>query len=335
MATKQRQEIPSVAETLWQDTFDFEFHQVIKLLEQLNPEVTALGAGVTPKDEAVNIKARISLSSSSSDIYSLEQTETSLPPTINVNFWGIAGLQGPLPTPYTELILERMRNKDHTLKDFLDIFNHRLVSILHRIAKKYLPALNTLKPHQTLLGQCVQSFTGTDPQYTSEETLGMHPHSLLFYSGLLWQQPRSAAGLKHILSHYFAVPVSIKGFQGQWIELEPSQWTHIGARSQFSSLGRGAMLGTKVWYSATRSTIRIGPLDEITFRRFLKTGDAYGPLFKVIQFYLPPHHKTDINLVIRAKDVCNSKLDGKTQLGWTSWLKSRKSEENDDQVRLF
>lgn len=334
MATKQRQEIPSVADELWQEAFDFEFHQVIKLLEQLTPEAAKLGEGVTPNNEIANIKSRISLSSPSSDVYSLEQIEASLPPTLNVNFWGIAGLQGPLPTPYTELILERLRHKDHTLKDFLDIFNHRLISVLHRIRKKYLPALNILKPHQTLLGQCVRSFTGTSLG-AREEAIGMHPHSLLFYSGLLWQQPRSAAGLKQILSHYFAVPVSIEGFKGQWIELEPSQLTHIGRHGQFNKLGQGAMLGTKVWDSITRSTIRIGPLDEVMFRRFLKTGDAYSSLLKVIQFYLPPHHKTDINLIIRAKDVCTTQLDGQTQLGWTSWLKCEEAEKDDDQVHLF
>ncbi len=335
MATQQRQTIPSVADTLWQEAFDFEFHQVIKILEQLTPDATTLGEGVTPHSEAVKIKARVSLSSPSSDIFSLENTETAQPPTLNVNFWGIAGLQGPLPTPYTELILKRMSDKDHTIKDFLDIFNHRLMSVMHRIRKKYQPALNTLKPHQTMLGQCVQSFTGTNPQYASEQSLGMHPHSLLFYSGLLWQQPRSAAGLKHILSHYFAVPVSIAGFQGQWMKLDASQWTHIGAQGQFNQLGQGAMLGTKVWDITSRSTIRIGPINEATFRRFLKTGDAFEPLFKIIDFYLPAHHKADINLIMQAKDVCSTKLDGKSQLGWTSWLKYKESKEDDDQVRLF
>jgi len=51
---------------------------------------------------------------------------------VHVNFMGIAGIQGPLPLPYTEILMSRMRQKDMAFRDFLDIFNHRLVSVFTR-----------------------------------------------------------------------------------------------------------------------------------------------------------------------------------------------------------
>ncbi len=334
MASQPRRKISTLVDALAQETCDFEFHQAVKILEQLSPEANPLGEGVSVQKEVAQIKSRISLSSPASDIYALDESDPLSPPTLHINFWGIAGLQGPLPIAYTELILERLRHKDLTIKEFLDIFNHRLVAISHRIKKKHIPALNTLRPNQTMLGQCLHAFTGTTTTDTTE-TLGIPPQSLLYYSGLLWQHPQSPAGLKVILEHYFSVPFSIKSFEGRWLKLDLDESCRIGKNGQYNSLGNGAMLGTKVWDSTTQILLRIGPLDKNTFHQFLKTGSAYKALLKLTKFYLPDHYRTKLNLVVKAQDVCPTQLNGKSQLGWTTWLKSKESLEDDDQVLLF
>src|SRR5690606_36615306 len=111
----------------------------VKLLEMLNPHALPFGEATDPAQEVVNVSARITFSTLTSDIYSLSLSQNAETPAgIDVNFMGIAGVQGPLPLAYSEIIYQRVRAGDRSLKDFLDIFNHRLVSILHQTRKQYM-----------------------------------------------------------------------------------------------------------------------------------------------------------------------------------------------------
>ena len=49
---------------------------------------------------------------------------------------GLAGTGGILPSHYTQLLIDRVREKDFGLRDFLDLFNHRLIAQFYRAWEK-------------------------------------------------------------------------------------------------------------------------------------------------------------------------------------------------------
>ena len=55
---------------------------------------------------------------------------------MTVTFMGLAGTGGVLPGHYTQLLIDRVREKDFGLRDFLDLFNHRLIAQFYRAWEK-------------------------------------------------------------------------------------------------------------------------------------------------------------------------------------------------------
>lgn len=335
MARTNRQSASTIKDIFFQEPYRFEFHQAIKLLEYLYPKAVPFGGTVNPLDEVVAVKSRIYLESMASDIYSLENLPSNAnslpetPPILNVNFMGIAGIQGPLPFPYTEMLIQRIRNGDTSLKDFLDIFNHRLISILHRIRKQYIISLNTHAPEKTEIAIGLKALLGIGQQ-ALQNRLHVSDRSLLDYAGLYWSHPRSAMGLTAILTSYFHIPVRVRKCIGRWRPLAPEQQTRIGKKGQWQKLGQGAVLGTRVWDQQSHFHVHLGPLTPEQLDIFLPNGKGYKRLIDLTQLYVGP--SMDFSVRYSVSTPPSTYLDQKSYLGWRSWLGS--SIAKGDDVRI-
>src|SRR5262249_1452657 len=117
-----------IAELLLTQPSSFGFFQAVRLLERLNPDRQPVGKFVPPSSEAVHFAAHASPPFPASEIQSITR-EDDKPLQMTVNFMGLTGPLGVMPLYYTELIASRLREGDRALADFLDIFNHRLISL--------------------------------------------------------------------------------------------------------------------------------------------------------------------------------------------------------------
>ena len=208
MAAFGWREHESLEKWLFAEPWKFDFFQAVRLLERLIPDALPLAEGSDPEREPVRFIARVGLEFPSSEIQDLRPASgAGDPPLMTVNFMGLAGLQGPLPRADTERILERIRQKDTAFRDFLDIFNHRLVSLTVRARKAHLPALSSHEPHRTPVANYLRSFFGGLP--TLQNRMQVNERLLLHYTGILSQRPRSASGLERMLADYFRVPVKL------------------------------------------------------------------------------------------------------------------------------
>lgn len=332
MAITSRKPGPSVAEDLYQNSYQYEFHQAIKILQILEPSLAKLGQGLVAHKEIARIKTNVTFSPPPSDIYSLVQASNQNA-SMSINFMGIAGHGGPLPDAYTEIIIDRNRSFDYAFGEFLDMFGHRIVSISHRIHVKYNFTLALEQPHQSQVARMLFSFGGI-PEPTAVEGGVLPVRSYLKYIGHLWQQVHSVTSLKIILSDFFNLPIEIEEFIGEWLNLESSQTTTIGDQGTMNDLGNNACLGDRVWTNSEKIRIHIGSLTLKQYSEFFPGGDLNKKLSMMTRHYLGFRCQFDLSLQLSQRDIPFTKLDGTAHLGWTSWLKVPKEKPKAEWVLM-
>lgn len=330
METALRLSGPSLKQELAESPYLFEFCQAIRILESLEPNCYGLGVFSNPMEEVVLLKSRVAFSYPPSDLYQF--VNFSKPPyVLEVNFQGIAGAGGPLPMPYTEDLIRRSQRNDHGFEQFLNIFNHRTLSLLYRIRKKHWVALETVTPEKSRLGMILLSYLGLGmPSY--QNRLQVPDRSLLAYAGLVWPSTKSAMGLTTLLSDYFQTPFDLIPFEGEWIPISPQQRTYLRAGNPWRRLGQGAALGDKAYTVLRTCLLRVGPLDFSRFQSFLPWERGYKELRSIATFYMGMDKRFKLNLVLKREEVPPLVLNGKQYLGYTTWLHTRTPDKDDDQV---
>ena len=246
---------------------------------------------------------------------------------MQINFMGLAGAHGPLPMPYTELIIERVWKKDTTLRDFLDLFNHYLISLLYRGRKNQRIGLETNLPWQSHFAQRLFALVGLGTPGLRERMV-IGDNVLLFYAGLLTHQSRSLSTLEHLLTDFFQVKVTSQPWIGRWQYLSAESYTRLGINQPNQKLGRTTVLGTRIWDQDGKFALSVGPLNLEQFLDFLPTGSGYARLCELTRFFVRDELDFEINLILKADEVPASHLGQQARLGWTSWLKTQPRQQH-------
>ena len=322
MATTRGKQTAPLASTLKSEVntapSKFSFHALVKLIERLSPDKTPIGEGHEPDKEALRITTNISFDFPPSDIVDYRESDEKQP-QVTTTFFNIAGLQGPLPTPYTQHIIDSDRQKDTAGHSFLDIFNHRLISLLHRIRKKYWVGVASDPPETTFVGRTLKCLLGLGT-LSKDKRLKTLDRSLLYYTGLLWQRPRSRIGLEKVLSHYFSTQVAVEEFQGDWVSVPEAQQSKIGTHGRFQTLGEDAVLGDRFWEQSQAIKVHVGPIGIKAYVNFLKPGKAYRELKTLIAYYCGEEQDFRLNLILKKEEIPVVQLGRGMALHWTSWL---------------
>ncbi len=307
------------------EPFRFEFFQAVRLLERLLPEWTPVGKYSNPANEIAHFGAHASLAFPASQIQAMDWPEKG-PVRMTVNFMGLTGPEGVLPNPYTALIIERLRASDTSLRDFLDIFNHRIISLFYQAWRKYRFDVAYEQGERNRFSRQLLSLVGLGTDGLQERQ-AVPDDALVYYSGLLSQRPRSAENLRQILIDYFDVPVEIEQFSGGWYHLDSdTQCCLSEGTSDSEKLGFGAVVGDEVWNQQSRVRIILGPLSLEEYLNFLPDGLCWEPLQAWVRFFSNQEFDFEVKLVLEREQVpaCELGADGAAgpRLGWVSWVKS-------------
>lgn len=285
------------------------------------------------------------------DIFGLTMNDAGAPPDMVVSVMGLTGPSGVLPRGYTEIVNRTVRSRSDSLRDFLDMLAHRMLSLFASAATKY--RLNRISETSHLAGDAPEdgqnpfsatllSLTGYGtPHLADRMAAGEAP--LMHYAGLLTTQPRSAERLRAMISDWLGRPVEIRQFVGAWLKLEPDQRSRLpgrGVEGQFNRLGFArlpdgedaagagvrdeAAIGVRAWDVQAGIVLRIGPLDQDRFTALLPDQPLLERLVALVRAYLGFAIGFAINPVVAAAAVPDLQLradaDPPPRLGWNTWM---------------
>lgn len=320
VGTDERATTGSVIDRLIAAPQGYNLFQAISLLERAaaQSEIQGGTGNVFPR---VQLRSVVSLGFQASDVSRVEQGGAAkVAYTLHTPVLSLAGAGGPLPLPFTELVLERTAVRDHATADFLNIFNQRYISFLFRGRKKHNIGLNGHAPEASPLATCLDSLS----------TLGLKagvrgPDGVmgwLEHAGLMGGAPRSMEGLLVLLSHRLKVRATGRQFCGAWRQLEDRDVLRLNTRHRGPRLGSSAVLGRRVWDQSAGIQIQLKHMTLTQFRRLLRGGEDHALMQWLVRRYLPQDLDVEVELSVEAGEVRPSELGVKSglRLGLTSWL---------------
>jgi len=253
---------------------------------------------------------------------------------MTVSFLGLTGPVGALPQHYTQTIMDRLRLKDYALRDFLDLFNHRTISLFYRAWEKHRvpPLLERAKAEQQedSFTRALFCMVGLG-RPALRNRLEVADETFLYYAGIFSHYPRNALSLERMLAEFLQLPVVVQQFQGEWLDLEPQEQTAFPGEASPEGLncqlGITAIAGERVWSIESRFRLRLGPMNYREFCSFFPKGRRLTQLGQLVRTYAGPELDFDVQLILQRHEVpfCQLKA-GKSEgprLGWNTWACSQ------------
>lgn len=313
---------------LLEEPHTFDFYQAVRLLERERGARAPVGGFGDPAAEVARFQANPSLGFPTAEISAAgsEAGRTWL----RTNVFGLDGPSGVLPFEYTMLVIERMRAKDHALREFLDLFNHRALSLLYRAWAKSHFVVGYERDGGDDLTRHLMELVGLGTAGVRGR-LPVPDEAMLLYAGLLAGEARPAVALEQLVADFFGVPARVEQFLGAWYPVESETQCRLGDRlDETTALGLGALAGDEIWDQQSRVRIRLGPMRRDAYDRFLPGGPDFEALRGIARFFARDEVDFELQLVLSKDDVPPATLDdGPIPLGWSTWLRSRPHEPFD------
>lgn len=371
MASEDRSKTHALIERLRAEPYRFGFFTAVRMLEAADPSRPRVGNSDRIAEDAIRFGQEASLAFAPSTLVGViggthheagskpkpdgaqapqvaptphtggggmgsnaPRTPAESPPRLIVNFLGLLGANGPLPLHLTEYARDRERNhQDPTLVRFLDIFNHRMISLFYRAWAVGHQAVSYDRPDEDRFGFYVSSLAGYGERSLSGRDR-VPDVAKRHHAPRLVIQTRNPEGLEAIISSYFGLPCVLEEFVGRWMPIPSEGICRLGESRASGTLGQTCIVGSRVWDVLQTFRLRIGPMGLADMLRFLPVGTSFPRLRDWVRSYCGYEFRWEAMLILKREEIPQTRLGQSGMLGWTTWLHSRPPETDAEDVIL-
>lgn len=318
--------------TLLEDGRRFAFFQAVRLLHDLHPDRPQVGRQGPAGREPVRLVGWLSLAFPPGDVMSVERWEPP-PPTLDEEdepgrpievppfrlespLLGLYGSSSPLPTCYTEVLLDQ---EQETERRFYDLFQHRLLSLLWRVWARYRWDVGFRRDASDFFSDRLTRFVGVGPDALPAGHRSSRLN-LLALGGLLTFEPRGAAGMELALRRAFpSCEVDVEPFATRWARLPEEDLSRLGNKR--CVLGENAVLGQKLLDRAGTFRVVVRCPDTATYISFLEDEGPLATLRELVDLFNPDLLDCELELRLAITARHESRLGARDlRLGWSSWI---------------
>jgi type VI secretion system protein ImpH len=246
---------------------------------------------------------------------------------------------GPLPRHLTDEARQRERDDDPSLVQLASLFVNRFCALSYRawVTTNQAASFDRCRSH------FIESEAWRDPYTAAVIRLSGYPlpagasgdsvplAARAFFSGRLTSVVRNPDAIASVISHFFGVPATVEEFVGRWMTLPES----LRFRTQAVGghrLGQAVLVGARVWDPAGAFRLRLGPMSMDDYLRLLPDGRSAKVLADWMQTLVGREYDYEVQLVLRAADVPAIRFGADNRLGWTTWIKTKKTTQDRDDL---
>jgi len=298
----------------------FAFFQALRLIRFFLVREKGLERGQDPIKEFVRIRPHLSLAHPPTEIEHIEELPGETPAYLmTANFLGLYGESSPLPSFYTEDLLDEPPENESATRDFYAILNYPLYLLFNQIWTKYRPFLKVVDENDAKYLEILFSLLGLGVNNITDDV--PDSYRLPRYIGLFTQTPKSALGLKILLSDALKEPrLEIMPCIKRTVRIPADQRCFLGKSGNL--LGKESYLGETIADRTRKFRIRIGPLNEKKFRKLMPGTDSHARIKFLSRFYLLDPFESELELRLDPEEVKTARLGGETwnRLGLDTWV---------------
>ena len=216
--------------------------------------------------------------------------------------WGSPARSACCRSTIPSCSIERLRSRDTALRDFLDIFNHRMISLFYQAWEKYRFAIAYERDERDRVSQRLLDLIGLGSR-PARPPAGVRPTrscSTAACSACSRARPPRSSRFSRTTSRCRRKSSSswARGTRRSRFAVQPRR-----GRGYSEQLGVGAVVGDEIWDQQSRVRIRLGPLSWRSTVTFCRAATRTSSLRALTRFFAGGEYDFEVQLILRREEV--------------------------------
>ena len=306
-----------------------DFFELVRRIEHGRPDFPRLGKAARPTQENVRFGQTPYLHFPPTEIAEIRQGNGNGEALIMTYFFGLLGVNGPMPLEFTDYVFQRSHNYyDQTWRRFLDIINHRFLTLFYRAWAENEQTVSFDRADDDKITDIIRALAGTpSDMFPSDRAF---PYLTANYANHFGRSVKSRSSLEQILHNVLKSDVKVKDYVISSYDIPKGVRCRLGSR-ETSVLGKNIQLG-RTYMSATREfEIEVGPVSFAESIKWMPGTRGFELINRIVTAYLDRPLDYTLTFIVIGKTVPEVRFEGKdkgVRLGRGFLIGRTKDDEN-------